>query len=155
MGQNHRIDHSDPTPPVETRLAALARRHHGYATRAELNAAGLTDPAIYSRTRRGRLHRRHPEVYAIGYPRTEPIALAAAAVLAGGPGAALSHGSAAALWALRRDWPDLPEVTIRGDRRSSDVRWHHSKTSPPESSASTTASARQAPPAHCSTSPRA
>lgn len=127
MGENREKPGLRPTPSVEARLAVLARRHYGYADRSELRAAGLTDNAIEHRAQHGRLHRRHRGVYAIGYPRTEPIALAAAAVLAGGPGAALSHGSADALWGVRRDWPDPPEVTTRGDRRSGDVRWHHSK----------------------------
>lgn len=116
----------DPTPSLEARLAALARRHHGYATRAELLAAGLNPGAIAHRARAGRLHRRHRGVYAIGYPRREPIALAAAAVLGGGAGAVLSHGSAAALWGLSRNWPDPPEVTTSRDRRDPGIRWHRS-----------------------------
>jgi very-short-patch-repair endonuclease len=114
----------DPDRPVEARLALLTRRHYGYATTAELREAGLSDDAIFHRARAGRLHRRHRGVYAIGYPRLEPVALAAAAVLAGGPGAVLSHGSAAALWGLRREWPDPPEATSTGDRRGPGITWH-------------------------------
>ncbi len=126
LGQKHQNDALDPTPCVEARLAALARRHYGYATIAELNAAGLGRGAVAGRTKSGRLHHRHHGVYAIGYPRREPIALAAAAVLAGGPGAILSHGSAAALWGLTRAWPDPPEVTTTRDRRGDGIEWHRS-----------------------------
>ena len=131
MAKTEPDDQFRPTPGLAARLTVLARRHHGYVTRAELNAAGLSDPAIYARVRSGRLHRRHRGVYAIGYPRTEPIALAAAAVLAGGPGSALSHDSAAALWGLRRDWPDPPEVTVARDRRPGGVAVHRSQALSP------------------------
>jgi hypothetical protein len=66
-------------------------------------------------------------VYAVGYPRVEPVARAAAAVLACGEGAVLSHDSAAALWDLRR-WPRTPEVTVLTDRRPPGVRIHRSTT---------------------------
>lgn len=128
MDRNRDIHQFDPNRSVEAGLAVLARWHFGYATTAELREAGLSDDAIFYRARAGRLHRRCRGVYAIGYPRLEPIALAAAAVLACGPGAALSHWSAAALWRLRRAWPDLPEVTVPRDRRIPGVTVHRSQT---------------------------
>ncbi|HET9104711.1 MAG TPA: type IV toxin-antitoxin system AbiEi family antitoxin domain-containing protein [Solirubrobacteraceae bacterium] len=129
MDESAQNGSSHPNHRVEERLNALAGRHYGYATRAELLATGLTTRAITYRSRVGRLHRRFPNVYAIGYPRLEPIALAAAAVLAGGPRAALCHGSSAALWDLgRRDWPDPPHVAIPTDRRQPGIRWHRIST---------------------------
>ena len=55
-------------------------------------------------------------MYAVGYRRVEPVAIAMAAVLACGTGAVLSHESAAALYGWRR-WPRVPEVTAPGTRR--------------------------------------
>ena len=69
----------------------------------------------------------HVGVYALGYRRVEPVARAAAAVLAAGPGAALSHDSAAALWGLRR-WPARPEVIAPRYVRRAGIVAHRSIT---------------------------
>jgi hypothetical protein len=74
-----------------------------------------------------RLHRLHRGVYAVGRRPITPIELAAAAVLAGGPRAALSHGSALALWELDKHWPARPEITLAaGDRRPKSIVVHRS-----------------------------
>ncbi len=73
------------------------------------------------------LIRIHASVYAVGYRRVEPVAQAAAALLACGDTAVLSHDSAAALWGLRR-WPARPEVTVAGDRRPPGIQTHRSRT---------------------------
>jgi very-short-patch-repair endonuclease len=49
----------------------------------------------------GTLHRIHHGVYSVGHPALTPHKRLMAAVLACGPGAVLSHRSAAALWGLR------------------------------------------------------
>jgi hypothetical protein len=69
----------------------------------------------------------HAGVYMVGYRRPEPIAQAMAAVLAGGPGAVLSHDSALALWGLRR-WPQRPEVIAPHRVRRPGVIAHRSTT---------------------------
>jgi very-short-patch-repair endonuclease len=51
----------------------------------------------------GRLHRVHDGVFAVGYPRLSSDAVLMAAVLACGPGAVLSHGSAATLWGFWKE----------------------------------------------------
>ncbi|MFL5860643.1 MAG: DUF559 domain-containing protein [Solirubrobacteraceae bacterium] len=57
--------------------------------------------------------------------REDPLALAAAAVLACGPDAALSHASSAYLWGFLRRWEPPPEVTLtRGDRRPRGIHTH-------------------------------
>jgi len=48
-----------------------------------------------------------------------------AAVLAAGPGAVLSHRSAAALWGIRRTAPERIEVTVPGPTRSCDRIHRH------------------------------
>ena len=82
--------------------------------------------AIQNRLEQGRLIRVHAGVYALDYRRPEPIARAAAAVLACGPAAVLSHQSAAALWGLGR-WPAVPEVTTTAHIRRPAIRAHRSR----------------------------
>ena len=67
-------------------------------TRRQLLDLGFTPKAIEHRLSDGRLHRLHAGVYAVGRPEVTQRGRWMAAVLACGPGSALSHGSAAALW---------------------------------------------------------
>lgn len=84
------------------RVAQLARRQHGHVSNAQLREVGLDDDAIKARAGAGWLIPRHREVYAVGHvPRTREAAWAAA-VLALGPGALLSHLAAGALWRIVR-----------------------------------------------------
>ena len=106
-------------------IADLAARQHGCATRGQLRALGLGEKAIDYRLRTGRLHRVYPGVYAIGHRRLHPVDRSMAAVLACGPGAVLSHFSAASLWDFFRRWEQRFEVTIVGDRRPKEIRVHH------------------------------
>jgi Transcriptional regulator, AbiEi antitoxin len=102
-------------------VARIARRQHGNITRPQLNHLGIDDAAIAHRVARGRLFRVHRGVYAVGRPPSTPLELAAAAVLACGPTAVLSHQSALALWGFARSWPQPPIVTVTGDRRRPDI----------------------------------
>jgi hypothetical protein len=81
---------------------ALARNQHGLVTRPQLLERGVGSRAIESRLTRGRLHRIHRGVYAVGRPELTPKGWWMAAVLACGPAAVLSHRSAAELWGIRR-----------------------------------------------------
>jgi hypothetical protein len=75
----------------------------GLLTAAQLNALGIFRGAIEKGLRSGRLHRVHRGVYVLGHrPATREVKWAAA-VLVCGPEAALSHRSAAAVWAIR-EW---------------------------------------------------
>lgn len=96
-------------------------------TRKQLLDLGLDDHAIGWRTRQGRLFRVHHGVYAVGRPATTPPERAAAAVLACGPGAALSHGSAMTLWGFWKHWDQPFEVTVPGDRRPRGIRTHRTR----------------------------
>lgn len=109
---------------LDDRLARLAGRQYGHVTRAHLTELGFTRSAIATRLRSGRLIAVHRGVYAVGHPRPEAIARAAAAVLACGPDAVLSHFSAAALWGLTKRWPAPAEVTVPARRRPTGVRVH-------------------------------
>ena len=112
---------------ISTKISQLAARQYGHVTRRQLLALGLGAEAISYRLGVGRLIAVHVGVYAVGYRRVEPVARGAAAVLACGPTAVLSHDSAAALWGLRR-WPRIPEVTVSGDRRPTAITVHRSRT---------------------------
>lgn len=105
-------------------ISQVAARQWGNVTRAQLRRLGVSQRTIDRRIEAGHLIRVHAGVYAVGHPRPEATARAAAAVLACGPDAVLSHGSAAALWGLRDKWPARPEVSVVGDRRTPGVRVH-------------------------------
>ncbi len=108
------------------RIAAIAAEQHGNITRAQLRAAGLTDRQVARRLESGQLIRRYRGVFVLGYLPPSPLSRAAAAVLAGGPTAVLSHGSAGALWGVEREWRQPIEITTRTHRRPAGLRVHQS-----------------------------
>ena len=99
----------------------------GLITNATLRELGLSHRAISGRCAAGRLIRVHQGVYFVGHAERTPLALAEAAVLACGPRAALSHDSAAALYALRR-WPPIPEISSALERHRRGIRSHQTRT---------------------------
>jgi very-short-patch-repair endonuclease len=117
---------------ITEKIRSLAPRQHGHVTRAQLLGMGLTKRAITYRIEVGELVPVHAGVYAVGYARLEPIAKAAAAVLACGDGAALSHSSAASLWGMRKRWEDPIEVTVLTDRKRAGIRTWRRRVLPPE-----------------------
>ena len=88
------------------------RRQHGVITRKQLLDLGYSAKAIRHRIADGRLHPVHKSTYSVGRPELERLGWWMAAVLACGPSAVLSHGSAAALWGMRRERPGPIEVSI-------------------------------------------
>jgi len=97
---------------------------------AELLDCGLTDNAIARRVAGGRLHRLFPGVYAVGHGAVTPAGRLLAAVKACGPGAVLSHASAAMLLGLLPFEERRPEVTVphgRG-RAPAGILVHRSRT---------------------------
>jgi very-short-patch-repair endonuclease len=82
----------------------------------------------------GRLHRLHTGVYAVGHPVLGRRGRWMAAVLACGPGAALSHASAAALWELRASASTWIDVTVprTGKRTRERIRVHRPRTLGPD-----------------------
>jgi very-short-patch-repair endonuclease len=83
-------------------MARIAARQHGVVSVEQLYEVGLDKSAISRRLKRGRLHRIHRGVYAVGHRGLSWHGRWMAAVLACREGAVLSHGSAAALWGLLR-----------------------------------------------------
>jgi predicted transcriptional regulator of viral defense system len=106
---------------VDQRIAALATRQHGVVATRQLAALGLPQRAVSYRAAAGRLHRVHRGVYAVGHPVLTVNGRRMAAVLAAGPGAVVSHASAAALWEIRptsatRIDVSVPSAAGRGKR---------------------------------------
>lgn len=87
---------------LDAALAALADRQHGVVSQGQLRDLGLSRMAIDRRRRRKLLRPLHRGVYAVGHLAVGDAARRLAAVLACGPGAVLSHGSAAGAWAMLR-----------------------------------------------------
>jgi very-short-patch-repair endonuclease len=71
---------------------------------------------VQERAAKWRLHRVHQGVYAVGHSASTPQKRLLAAVLACGPGAVLSHRSAAALWGLLQDKRTSIDVTAPNRR---------------------------------------
>jgi very-short-patch-repair endonuclease len=97
---------------VDRAIAALAARQHGVVATRQLAALGLSRNAVAARAAAGRLHRIHRGVYAVGHPVLPRYGRWMAAVLAAGPGAALSHASAAALWEMRASNATSTDVSV-------------------------------------------
>jgi Transcriptional regulator, AbiEi antitoxin len=108
----------------QSAIVAIAVRQHRCLTRAQLLALGVGSHAIAYWVRTGHLHRVHQGVYCVGTPPTTPLERAAAAVLACGSGAALSHGSALTLWVFQKRWDQPLHVTVPGDRRRPGIIVH-------------------------------
>jgi very-short-patch-repair endonuclease len=104
---------------VDGRLAELAAAQHGVVSLTQLRGLGLGARAAQYRGARGRLHRVHRGVYAVGHRLLSPDGNRVAAVLACGPGAVLSHRSAAAAWGIRASHRARIEVTRTGRGRVS------------------------------------
>ena len=120
---------------MDERIAAWGLAHHGVLSADELAQLGLGSRGVQLRAGGRQLHRIHQTVYALVPPallRIEGRWLAA--VLACGPGAALSHRDAAALHELRRDGRRKIDVTVPGDshRRHAGIDVHRSRTLRPQ-----------------------
>jgi hypothetical protein len=114
----------DTRPDV--RVAQLAAEQWGVLSLDELRGCGLSRKEVMGRVRNGRLHILHRGVYAIGHPNVPLEGRFLAAVKACGPGAVLSHFSAAVLYELFR-WDDrYPEITAPTNRRHANIRIHRS-----------------------------
>jgi hypothetical protein len=97
----------------DVRVAELAAAEWSVLSLEELLGCGLTRRGISRRVEAGRLHWKYRGVYAVGHPNLPLEGQFLAAVKACGPGAVLSHFSAAALWRMV-EWDNrMFEVTVR------------------------------------------
>jgi very-short-patch-repair endonuclease len=97
---------------MDRRLSAVAARQYGVITRSQVLAAGIGDTGLEERIRTGRLLRLHRGVFALGHRELRRQGHWLAAVMACGPGAVLSHASAAALWNIRDSASACVDVTV-------------------------------------------
>ena len=117
---------------AEREAMSIAREQLGLMTRAQARAVGCSDTTIDRRVASGAWRREHPGVFAVaGSPRSwEQRVLAA--VLAAGPGAVASHGTAASLHGMAGASLGRLEVTVPGTtlRRIRSVVVHRSLVLP-------------------------
>ncbi|HWF56065.1 MAG TPA: type IV toxin-antitoxin system AbiEi family antitoxin domain-containing protein [Solirubrobacteraceae bacterium] len=98
-------------------MARVAARHWGVITLAQLLAIGFTYREVELRVERGWLHRIYAGVYCVGHPQQlSRRGQLYAAVVAAGPGAFLSHQTAAADRGLRPFNLREIHVTVPADR---------------------------------------
>jgi hypothetical protein len=111
-------------------LAELADAQHGVVSLTQLREAGLSAGAVRKRALRGRLHRVHRGVYAVGRGGLDVKGRLMAAILGCGPGAVVSHRSAASLIGLATSPGSAIEVSVpcRSGRAQPGVIVHRSRT---------------------------
>jgi very-short-patch-repair endonuclease len=124
-GTNHDVDgpktqdsleFSAHQHPRNGEIARICHRQHGLITLEQLEALGLTVQTIHERLIAGRIHRIHQRVYSLTPGVMTQRGKFMAAVLACGPGAVLSHRSAAYLWGLVDSWEPPIDVTAPNRR---------------------------------------
>jgi very-short-patch-repair endonuclease len=129
VGYQTRDIHGFDRPPLDRAIAELAGRQWGVVSRAQLGALGLGADAMQWRARTGRLVRLHRGVYAVGHGSVRREGHFLAAVLACGPGAVLSHRSAAWHWGLLGSDQAVVDVTARRGRRGGPgIRLHRARS---------------------------
>ncbi len=112
-------------------MAEKAAGEWGVLSLAELHTCGLTKREIAVRVRRGRLHRVHRGIYAVGHTRLTMRGRFLAAVKACGERSVLSHFSAAALWELVAYDPERrPDVIARHAKRIPGIDAHQTRNPP-------------------------
>ena len=79
----------------EVRVATVAARQQGRVAWWQLRELDVPEGTISLWVRQGCLHRRLPHVYAVGHAATSSEAALVEALLYAGPGAMLSHATAA------------------------------------------------------------
>ena len=111
------------------RAGELAAAQFGVVSFAQLRAAGLGRGGIEKAVLGGRLLRLHTGVFAVGHPSLKVEGRRLAAVLACGPGAVLSHRSAAAHWGLLATQQQGVDVTAPRTRGGAPgIRLHTSRS---------------------------
>jgi predicted transcriptional regulator of viral defense system len=120
----------------KVRLGKVAGRQWGRVTWAQIQELGIPEGTASLWLADGYLHPRLPRVYAVGHPATCTESDLAEALLYAGPGAALSHATAAWWLGLLDDRPhtvhvstprqprSLPRIRVHR-RRACERAWHN------------------------------
>lgn len=112
----------------EEQLARWGARQHRQVTTGQLRAVGWSARVVSARVRQGRLHPVYAQVYSLGGPPQTDRERWMAATLSFGPGALLSHSSAAELYELLRFSMNEIHVTASTERRSRQGIISHHRT---------------------------
>jgi hypothetical protein len=101
---------------LDARLAAVAVEQQGVFTRAQAISVGFSGAQIHRRTQLSVWQRVLPRVYRHAATPHSAGVSHWAAVLWAGPGCALSHASAAAIWRMTITRADAPELIVPNTR---------------------------------------
>jgi hypothetical protein len=127
VGPERPNNHDGGGPRRDVDLLAAAR--HGVIDRLGLRALELSRSDVEYRVRTGRLHRKYPDVFAVGRPDLPPDGTFLAAVLACGPKAKLSHLSALRKYELRGGGTYRIDVTApRSIKKKDGIRLHRPRS---------------------------
>jgi very-short-patch-repair endonuclease len=110
-----------------TALAArVAAAQWGAIHHRQLLDCGISSSTISRWIAGGRLHPRYPGVYTLGHRALPTEGELTAALLAAGPGATLSHATAAWWWGLIERQPRIIEISVPRHRRGPrGIKLHH------------------------------
>jgi hypothetical protein len=122
---HHEIRGINSSRPLGQVLAELAGRQHGVVARWQLLRLGINRRSVDEALALCRLHRLHRGIYAVGHRSLTRKGWLMAAVLACGPGAVLSHRTAAEVLGLHWRTSTPIEITQpRTTRRRPGIRTH-------------------------------
>src|SRR5437588_7905111 len=102
----------------KVRVAKVAASAGGRVTWTQLRGLGVPESTVSDWLKEGYLHPRLPRVYAVGHAATSIEARLAEALLYAGPGAMLSHATAAWWLGLLDDQPKTIHVSTPRQCRS-------------------------------------
>ena len=113
-------------------IRELAECQHGVIARRQLLALGLGERLNQPRVEAGLLIPVFQGVFAVGHQRLSQKRRWMAAVLASGPRAVLSHGSAMGLWGLRGSWGSVEVLRRAGGprQRRDGIKVHQTRQLP-------------------------
>jgi len=113
-------------------IRELAERQHGVVARRQLLALGVARSLIQGRVEAGLLVPVFQGVFALGHRHVSRRGQMMTAVLASGPGAVLSHGSAMELWGVRGARGPIEVLRRSGGPRSvrREIRLHQTRSLP-------------------------
>ncbi len=120
MAADRRKPHEGVEELARVRVARLAGRQYGRITSAQLHHIGVTDTTIANWTHAGYLHRRLRGVHAVGSSAQTTESDLFEAVLYAGPGAMLSHTTAA--WCLGLIDRPTAAIHVSTPRRRTSLR---------------------------------
>jgi hypothetical protein len=113
--------------------AKVASRQDQVLGLKDLREIGLSDSGVRHWVAVGHLHRKHAGVYAFGRPDLSFRGKCRAALLACGPGAVLSFGTAGDLHAIRKLGSIRIDVTVHADaplRKHTGIKCHRAELAP-------------------------